>query len=293
MSFFRWVISYFTPLLEEIAQKIQPKVKFEKQNVIDLYMRYFIYNEFDTDGIRENWNYVVVSSRKQVRLLLTGKRSAEENCRIDALLTKSYRKSDLPVLRLYSWEKSYTIGISQELATFCHLSEFSSSAAKRITGGGLLFHGNDISYSLLVPADYWGPLTVKETYKKICSFLLHFYSSLGLNPAFAGERNITVTPDRDYCQQGLVQYDITINGRKIGGNAQRRSREYLFQHGSIPLTSFPTTEKHLPTGTSLEALGVNLSFDQASAMLMTAFEQSFQVQLIPSDITLNNCNTDQ
>ena len=41
---------------------------------------------------------------------------------------------------------------------------------KRITGGGVLFHGHDISYSLLLSNDEFTGLSVKQSYEKICQF---------------------------------------------------------------------------------------------------------------------------
>jgi lipoate-protein ligase A len=37
------------------------------------------------------------------------------------------------------------------------------------------------------------------------------------------------------CFAGTESCDIIIAGRKIGGNAQRRLKNVIFQHGSIPL----------------------------------------------------------
>ena len=39
-----------------------------------------------------------------------------------------------------------------------------------------------------------------------------------------------------FCFSGNEEYDIMINGKKIGGNAQRRPGDAVLQHGSIPLS---------------------------------------------------------
>ena len=38
-----------------------------------------------------------------------------------------------------------------------------------------------------------------------------------------------------FCFASNEEYDILIQGKKIGGNAQRRRKDVIFQHGSIPL----------------------------------------------------------
>jgi lipoate-protein ligase A len=38
-----------------------------------------------------------------------------------------------------------------------------------------------------------------------------------------------------FCFAGKEEYDLLIKGRKMGGNAQRRFKDVIFQHGSIPI----------------------------------------------------------
>lgn len=220
-----------------------------------------------------------------IRLWCTGKRSALENTALDRLMVHSYTVEQQPILRLYSWEKSYTIGFSQKFENYTHLQSFSADRAKRITGGGVLFHGHDISYSLIIPTDFWGKLNVKETYEKICAFVMQFYKDLGLEACFAKDISSFALEKSDYCQSGTELYDITINGIKIGGNAQKRSRDYIFQHGSIPLSPLETTSNTISVGTSLEALGISLSMSEAEEKLIESFEKSFGVSLKAASLT--------
>ena len=56
--------------------------------------------------------------KKKYRLILTNKNSAKMNMAIDKALTISYEKDDMPILRLYTWENSFTVGIGQKLEDF-------------------------------------------------------------------------------------------------------------------------------------------------------------------------------
>jgi len=201
---------------------------------------------------------------------------AQENMRIDRKLFEGFAASDLPILRIYRWKPSFTYGVSQKsenLQSFENLKQFGDNHAARMTGGGILFHGNDISYSLVIPTAYVKNLSVKESYEVICSFLLEFYKALGLDPVYAKERGDVTLCYSVYCQEGFEPYDILIDGKKVGGNAQRRSKEMIFQHGSISIDNAGYGMGH-----SLEDLGISISFKEAQELLVKSFAQCFNVQ---------------
>jgi Lipoate-protein ligase A len=110
---------------------------------------------------------------------------------------------------------------------------------RRITGGGAIWHADELTYSLVcAPSQIPPAASVKDSFRVLTAFLLGFYRALGLQADYAvdlapaGSRLGQRTP---LCFAGKESYDIMLQGRKIGGNAQRRSREVIFQHGSIPL----------------------------------------------------------
>ena len=195
--------------------------------------------------------------------------------RIDKELLESFSHAKKPTLRIYSWEKSFTYGVSQkmeDLQSFANLQSFEDNHAQRLTGGGILFHGNDISYSIVVPTSYFPSLNVKESYELLCTFLLDFYTNLGLEPHYAKDLASIELARSEFCQEGYEPYDIIISGKKIGGNAQRRTKEVIFQHGSINIdNTYPFM------GTSLEDLDVKISYKQAQKKLIESFAEAFNV----------------
>ena len=222
------------------------------------------------------------------RLILTGKDSAKMNMAKDETLVKSYEENDLPILRLYTWEKSFTIGVSQKFEEYAYLSDYKKNYAKRITGGGVLFHGHDLSYSLILPVSYMKGLSVKESYEKICTFILEFYNSLGLKSIYAkDDKNITLSKS-SFCQVGYEAYDILVNGKKIGGNAQRRTKKLIFQHGSIPIKNINNihSEKKMFIGNSLDEFDLNLSYEESIIKVINAFEKTFKVELEKSSLNI-------
>lgn len=219
------------------------------------------------------------SSKTTFRLIRSGTLSASENMAIDKVLFENFSQTQKPLLRLYSWEKSFTFGLSDSIEKIQKnkaLQPYGKNYAKRMTGGGILFHGNDISYALTIPTSYMQGLSVKASYEKMCQFLLHFYQSLGLEAMYAKDDKRVTLSKNAFCQLGFEDYDILIEGKKIGGNAQRRTKEAIFQHGSIGLFSLDNTAY---TGNSLEDFGIDVSYAQAGEKLIESFEKTFEVVL--------------
>lgn len=216
------------------------------------------------------------TTKKTFSLVTSERSSAKENMRMDKELFDSFTPGHLPIFRVYEWEESFTYGFSQKIDTIKNMEQLKSynkNYAQRITGGGILFHGNDISYSLIIPITYVKNLSVKQSYELICGFLMEFYRSLGLDPVYAKElQNIDLLHSQ-YCQEGFEPYDIIVEGKKIGGNAQRRRKDMIFQHGSISIDNSAYS-----MGNSLEDLGVNIRFDEARALLVQAFKKCFNVE---------------
>lgn len=216
------------------------------------------------------------------RFLTTFNKSAKINMAIDRVIAKNFKSNDKPILRFYTWENSFTVGASQNLLAYAkRYPKYNNNYAKRMTGGGTLFHGHDLSYSVVFPTMYLKGLSVKESYEKICSFLLVFYKKIGFDAQYAKDiENITLSKS-EFCQVGFEAYDIIINGIKIGGNAQKRSKNMIFQHGSIPLKSVNNCSE---VGYSLEDLGKSLSYEEAIKELKLSFIETFNVQLNDSSL---------
>lgn len=223
--------------------------------------------------------------KSTIRTFYSKNKSAIDNMSTDEALLASYEKGNKPIFRLYSWNKSYTIGISQKFENYKYLEDFSKDYAKRVTGGGVLFHGHDLSYSLVLPVELFEAYSIKESYEKICTFIINFYKELGLDVCYVKDSKDIQLSKNEFCQVGFEAYDILVNGQKIGGNAQRRTKNVVFQHGSIPIKKVAindTTENKI--GISLEEIGINITFDEAKELLEKSFEKSFNVILEKSNI---------
>ena len=178
---------------------------------------------------------------KLFRLIRSGALNASSNMALDEKIFKRYLEDGVGVLRLYRWQgPAFTYGFSQEPENLIDLEACAVDGvgvAKRITGGGILFHDDEITYSFVCSkSDVGEPQEVFVDYRNICKFLLYFYKSLGLTAGFALESEgfkQRCVP-HELCAGAHEKYDIVIGAKKIGGNAQKRNRQVVFQHGSIP-----------------------------------------------------------
>ncbi len=88
----------------------------------------------------------------------TGRSSAASNMSIDADLLKKLKAEDPPLLRLYDWqENSATYGYFIDPFKYIEeksVDKYQLDLAKRPTGGGIVFHLCDLSFSLLMPASH-------------------------------------------------------------------------------------------------------------------------------------------
>ncbi|MFT7859714.1 MAG: lipoate--protein ligase family protein [Sulfurimonas sp.] len=231
---------------------------------------------------------------QKIRLLDTTAASASYNMAVDEMLLQNSIESGIPVLRLYEWDNSISLGRFSKPHDTLDLNKLKRkklSYARRLTGGGVLVHGGDISYSLILPQNILGDLGVKESYRYLCSFLLNLYRKLGLDPQFAQDAQLNISKS-NICTASNEPYDITIDTKKIGGNAQRYTKGTLFQHGSIPLQidtelfeGIFAEDPKLGAITTLEKLGISLTKEKLKKLMIHSFMESFDVELIEDRFT--------
>lgn len=222
---------------------------------------------------------------------------AYSNMAIDETLLRSFHPSfSRPVFRLYGWDPpALSLGRFQKAGEAIDLERSRAegvAVVRRITGGGVIYHSDELTYSIVcAPQHIPATSSVRDSFRVLTRFLLNFYGRLGFEAVHAAD----VAPPGsrlggrpDFCFAGREPFDILINGRKIGGNAQYRSRKVIFQHGSVPLSSH--VEKGLsymrksfagcePGIASLAELGSMYDRNALRRELAEAFRDSFNVEL--------------
>jgi len=237
------------------------------------------------------------------RLIDTGPLDGPANMAVDEALLDGFDPgTSAPVLRLYGWSPpALSLGRFQDAGKVLDLARCKACCVpvvRRITGGGVIYHADELTYAIVCgPQHLSGEKTVKESFRLLTGFLLSFYRELGLPAAYAADvPGYASRPDKpaSFCFAGRESYDILIGGRKIGGNAQRRLRNAVFQHGSIPLLDRVATGigflRDRPSGTnlpvaSLAMLGVTQPEEDLKSRLAAAFTGTMGGTLVPSEMT--------
>jgi lipoate-protein ligase A len=156
--------------------------------------------------------------------------SAALNMAIDeALLQRATR----PTLRLYAWERP-----ALSLGYFSRHAEAEQAAAgrelvRRWTGGGLVEHGQDLTYTLLVPrTSEFFQHSALESYRLIHEALAGWLAGRGVRTQVAA---CSAQESSVACFAAHVRHDILSGPSKLAGAAQRRTRWGLLHQGSIQL----------------------------------------------------------
>lgn len=203
------------------------------------------------------------------RFVHTGRRSGAMNMAIDeAMMIAQHEGRIPPTVRFYNWlPGTLSVGYFQKAekeVDFAALERLGIGFVRRPTGGRAVLHDREVTYSLIVPETYPGlPAHVQEGYRALSEGLLYGFRRLGLDAEMtggydlaAGETPHTARLARSAaCFDSPSRYELTVEGRKIAGSAQMRSRGIVLQHGSIPID--PQTELlfellHFPESRSKE-----------------------------------------
>ena len=148
----------------------------------------------------------------------------------------------LPILRFYRWQSP--------AVSFGYFGSYAEVAAqnsgrevvRRWTGGGIVPHGADLTYSVIIPAN--DPLFVRSSLE--IYFILHEAIRKALNEnGIAATLAPSPSPKlSEECFANAVKADVMSAGRKIAGAAHRRSRSGLLHQGSIQEGKLPERFGH-------------------------------------------------
>jgi lipoyl(octanoyl) transferase len=155
-------------------------------------------------------------------------RAGPVNMAIDEVLLQT---TTTALLRFYRWnEPSVSFGY---FGKFHEAEEFALARriVRRWTGGGIVPHGEDLTYSLIIAAsDPAFQLSSSAIYRAVHEIIAQSLRLMGIQTALAGQ---TVPKKSDSCFVNPVMADVLEAGRKIAGAAHRRTRLGLLHQGSI------------------------------------------------------------
>jgi lipoate-protein ligase A len=191
------------------------------------------------------------------------------NMALDEALLEAVSGLQQPVLRFYGWtEPAATFGYFQKYAEVERATRL-RPLLRRPTGGGIVPHDADWTYSLAFPPGHeWHSLRAEESYRRVHEWIQSAFSKLDVTTELAPGRNKSVPGFRGsrreeapssnaecgvrsaessqslltsaatsvltgQCFIGHEKSDLLWNGRKIAGAAQRRNKLGLLIQGSV------------------------------------------------------------
>lgn len=231
------------------------------------------------------------------RLLKLESHDAFLNMAIDEAILEARIRDRVPnTLRLYRWNPSaVSIGRFQSIWREVNLRECVVSGVdvvRRISGGGAVYHDSEyeVTYSVVMKRGDLDAGDVLQVYYYICNGLIKAARIVGVNAEY--ERG-----DARHCP------NITVNGRKISGNAQANRKDSILQHGTLLVNvdfskmftflkiprkascmDFQRTAKS-KIGSLVSELGRSLSISQVSEAIRLGFEEALGIELVEGVLT--------
>lgn len=163
---------------------------------------------------------------------------------LDAKLLENLEGQDRPILHLYEWEKqSATFGYfvkPEELLDLAEAKKRGLDLARRPTGGGVVFHLWDLAFSVLVPAksNLFSTNTldnynlINQVVKDVVKEFIGISDEIGLIPDDAPFQDLACT---HFCMARPTKYDVMLQGKKIAGAAQRKTKDGFLHQGTLAI----------------------------------------------------------
>jgi lipoate-protein ligase A len=175
------------------------------------------------------------------RLLQQGKQPAAYNMALDEALLVLAPILCRPVFRFYGWiEPAASFGYSQKYEDIARWTML-RPLVRRPTGGGLVPHDTDWTYSASFPPSHsWYSLKAVESYYRIHEWIQHAFAHLKIPTTLAAAAQKEIPGQ---CFVGMEKSDVLWHGRKIAGAAQRRTRTGLLIQGSVQPPPIPLSRE--------------------------------------------------
>lgn len=142
-----------------------------------------------------------------------------------------------PILRFYRWRQPALsfgyFGLYSEVAGQSNEREI----VRRWTGGGTVPHGDDVTYSVIIPASH--PFFARSSPQIYAALHDVIRSALDANGVQATLAHSAAPKVSENCFANAVRADVMSGGQKIAGAAHRRSRAGLLHQGSIQHRDLP------------------------------------------------------
>lgn len=224
------------------------------------------------------------------------------NMAVDEYLFRRLDEDPQTKVRFYCWKRpTVSLGYSQrieDVLDYDYCRRNGVDVVRRITGGKLVLHWREITYSIVSADTKSFSSNLAESYKRISAALILGLKKMGLRARLAGPAPSSYSRGNMPCFAYPARDEIEIDGRKIVGSAQKRVGGRFLQHGSIPLQGDDGLLDRLALsgdeGSGLrlislsEALGKMVDAEWAVERLSAGLAEYFAIKLEP--LTFNSAD---
>jgi len=143
------------------------------------------------------------------------------------------------ILRFYNWkENAITFGFSQrynQIIEKLPVEDRELSITRRPTGGGIVFHKNDLTFSFLFYSP--GIFNPHQTYESLHKAISEAFSEKGIFLEILNSKtsNYNVNDPVMDCFSKPVEKDLMIGSKKILGGALRKFSDYMLYQSSLQI----------------------------------------------------------
>jgi lipoate-protein ligase A len=176
-------------------------------------------------------------SDREWRLIPEEARDGPMQMALEEIAAQTAADGGTRTVRVYQWSPStLSLGYRQEPESVAweYAAEAGIDVTRRQTGGGGIYHDEfaDISYSIVAPADEL-PGDLMDCYDVLCEPILEGFHRMGVGAEFVPEEHPALHEPACYLRALHPAHDMVVDGQKIAGNAQYRTRDAVIQHGSL------------------------------------------------------------
>jgi len=176
------------------------------------------------------------------RIIIQKKNDPAYNMALDeAILMSVIEKKSPPTIRFYDWNPpTASCGYNQTAENevdFEILAKKGYEFIRRPTGGRLVLHKDEVTYSVIAPLDGFLGGSVTHTYSQISKALAKGLHLMGID-VILEKGSLSSSHQREAgnpCFTSTSRYELAYKRKKIVGSAQVRKENCFLQHGSVLL----------------------------------------------------------
>jgi lipoate-protein ligase A len=177
------------------------------------------------------------------RLLNMGANPAAMNMAIDEAILLAQKAQPNPTLRFYEWSSpAFSFGYFQDIASEVDVDACRADGielVKRMTGGGTVVHGWELTYTLILPRAAT-EMSISDAYQRIGQSLAKAFQKLGVRAQCYAACPDASEAAPNICLTNPAEHDVMSDGKKLAGVSVRRNRDGIMFQGYISLDIPPS-----------------------------------------------------